>query len=62
MYFSDENDVDEKPDAPRRKKSSRTGVAAVDPAEAGNTTDMLTSAAIFAGVLGAGVFVISKFK
>ena len=49
-------------EAPRRKKSSRTGVAAVDPTEARSTSDMLSSAAIWGSVLVAGAFVVSKFK
>jgi len=59
---SEDENVDDKELAPRRKKSSRTGVAVVDPSEASSTSDMLTSAAIFSAVLVAGTFVVSKFK
>ena len=47
---------------PRKKKSSRTGVATVNPAEASSTSDMVTSAAIFSAVLVGGTFLLSKFK
>ena len=62
FYSSDEENDNDKSEAPRRKKSSRTGVAELDPAEGSNASDMLTSAAIFGGVLAAGMFVVSKFK
>ena len=62
IFSEDEKDEDEKESAPRRKKSSRTGVAVVDPSEGSSTSDMLTSAAIFSAVLVAGTFVVSKFK
>ena len=62
LIFSEDENVDDKELAPRRKKSSRTGVAVVDPSEASSTSDMLTSAAIFSAVLVAGTFVVSKFK
>ena len=47
----------------RRRKSARTGVAEVDPSEAGiSTSEMLTSAAIWSAVIVAGTLVVSKFK
>ena len=49
-------------EAPRRKKSSRTGVAEVDPSEGRSASDMLTSAAIWGSVLVAGTFIASKYK
>ena len=62
IISSDDDDASDKLEAPRRKKSSRTGVAVVDPSEARSTSDMLTSAAIFSAVVVAGTFVMSKFK
>ena len=62
FIFSEDENAEDKELAPRRKKSSRTGVAVVDPSEASSTSDMLTSAAIFSAVLVAGTFVVSKFK
>ena len=62
FFFSEDENADDKDQAPRRKKSSRTGVAVVDPSEGSSTSDMLTSAAIFTAVLAAGTFVVAKFK
>ena len=62
IISSDDEDTRDMLEAPRRKKSSRTGVAEVDPSEGRSTSDMLTSAAIWGSVLVAGTFIASKYK